>query len=44
VLIEMEQNAVGMTCNTHDEKKVHILSSCNLEESNCRSRGGNVQV
>lgn len=40
----MEENAVGMTCNTHDEMKVHTFSSFNLEESNCRSRGRNVKV
>jgi hypothetical protein len=40
VLTEMEENAVSMTCNTHDEMKVHTLSSFNLEESNCKSEGG----
>ena len=40
----MEENAMGMTCNTHDEKKVHTLSSCNLEGSNSKIRGGNVKV
>jgi len=44
VLTEMEENVVGMTCNTHDEMNVHTLSSCNLEESNCKSRGGNFKV
>jgi hypothetical protein len=24
----MEENAVGMSCNTHDEMKVRTLSSC----------------
>jgi hypothetical protein len=40
VLIEMEGNAMDMTYNAHDEMKVRILSSCNLEESKRRlSRG-----